>query len=102
MYHKDHVTSVISDYVMWMCAGIIKELVDFGHCMLGGVSLLVGDGASGQEHSCNDHPSVVYKSYCNLLFNFSVGFVQWMTCVGVRNILYFCAIYRLICGYGWS
>ena len=47
MYHKDHVTSVISDYGMWMCAGIIEELVDFGHCMLGGVSLLGGDGAKG-------------------------------------------------------
>ena len=59
MYHKDHVTSVISDYGMWMCAGIIEELVDFGHCMLGGVSLLGGDGAKGREHSCIDRPSVV-------------------------------------------
>ena len=59
MYHKDHVTSVISDYGMWMCAGIIEELVDFGHCMLGGVSFLGGDGAKGREHSCIDRPSVV-------------------------------------------
>ena len=59
MYHKDHVTSVISDYGIWMCAGIIEKLVDFGHCMLGGVSLLDGDGAKGREHSCIDRPSVV-------------------------------------------
>ena len=59
MYHKDHVISVISDYVMWMCAGIIEELVDFGHGMLGGVSLLGADGAKGRDHSCIDRPSVV-------------------------------------------
>ena len=59
MYHKDHVTSVISDYGMWMRAGIIEELVDFGHCMLGGVSLLGGDGAKSREHSCIDRSSVV-------------------------------------------
>ena len=59
MYQKDHVTSVISDYGMWMCAGIIEELVDFGHCMLGGVSLLGDDGAKGREYSPIDRPSVV-------------------------------------------
>ena len=59
MYHKDRVTSVISDYGMWMYAGTIEELVDFGHCMLGGVSLLGGDGAKGREHSRIDRPSVV-------------------------------------------
>ena len=59
MYHKDHVTSVISDYGIWMCAGIIKELVEFGHCMLGGVSLLGGDGTKGRENSCIDRPRVV-------------------------------------------
>ena len=45
MYHKYHVTIVISDYGMWMCAGMIEELLEFGHGMLGGVSLLGGDGA---------------------------------------------------------
>ena len=59
MYHKYHVTSVISDYGMWMCAGIIEELLDFCHGMIGGVSLLGGDGAEGQEHSCINRPSVV-------------------------------------------
>ena len=59
MYHKYHVTSVISDYGMWMCAGIIEELVDFGHCMLGGISLLGGDEAKVREHKCIDHPRVV-------------------------------------------
>ena len=59
MYHKYHVTSVISDYGMWMCAGIIEELLDFGHGMLDGVSLLGGYGAKGREHSCIDRPSIV-------------------------------------------
>ena len=59
MYHKYHVTSVINDYGMWMCAGIIEELLDFGHGMLGRASLLGGNGAKGQEHSCIDRPSVV-------------------------------------------
>ena len=59
MYHKDHVTGVISDYGMWMCAGIIEGLVDFGHCMLGVVSLLGSDGAKFREHSRIDRSSVV-------------------------------------------
>ena len=53
MYHKDHVTSVISDYYMWMCAVIIEELDDFGHFMPGGVSLLGGDGAKGQDSTAD-------------------------------------------------
>ena len=72
MYHKYHVTSVISDYGMGMCAGIIEELLDFGNGILGGVSLLGGNGAKGREHSCIDRPSVVYKSSCNLLYEFVV------------------------------
>ena len=59
MYHKYHVNSVISDYDMWMCAGIIEELLDFGHGMLAGVSLLGDNGSKRREHSCIDQPSVV-------------------------------------------
>ena len=57
MYHKYHFTSVINYYGMWICAGIIEELLDFSHGMLGGVSLLGGDGDKGREHSCIDRPT---------------------------------------------
>ena len=81
-----------------MGCGVVKELLDFGHCVFGGVSLLSGDGSKDRKHGGTDGASIVKKGTCDFLGIVFVGRAEERTFIDFFTVLCFCLVFRFDVG----
>ena len=90
---KDHGAGTISDSVAWICCDIVEELVDSGGGVLGSMCLLGADGTECGEEFVINCAGIIKEGTDNALDAFDTLIVEGSGCVGVREELFFSAIY---------